>query len=142
MIHSKSLIRRLAYVPWLLAFGLMLGWAGEAAAQTVTLSVDPGSVREDSGTTTVTIKATADAAPTTDLYVITSLGTHAELGRRFTVGQMPLITIPKDKTEGTGTFEFTAKSLKNDPDATPAVTGNDADITDITGNATVLPSMR
>ena len=31
MIHTKSLIRRLAYVPWLLAFGLVLGWAGEAA---------------------------------------------------------------------------------------------------------------
>ena len=33
MIHTKSLIRRLAYVPWLLAFGLVLGWAGEAQAQ-------------------------------------------------------------------------------------------------------------
>ena len=32
MIHTKSLIRRLAYVPWLLAFGLVLGWAGEAQA--------------------------------------------------------------------------------------------------------------
>ena len=31
MIHTKLLIRRLAYVPWLLAFGLVLGWAGEAA---------------------------------------------------------------------------------------------------------------
>ena len=28
MIHTKLLIRRLAYVPWLLAFGLVLGWAG------------------------------------------------------------------------------------------------------------------
>ena len=33
MIHTKLLIRRLAYVPWLLAFGLVLGWAGEAQAQ-------------------------------------------------------------------------------------------------------------
>ena len=32
MIHTKLLIRRLAYVPWLLAFGLVLGWAGEAQA--------------------------------------------------------------------------------------------------------------
>ena len=39
MIHTKLLIRRLAYVPWLLAFGLVLGWAGEAQAQ-ITLSVD------------------------------------------------------------------------------------------------------
>ena len=41
MIHTKLLIRRLAYVPWLLAFGLVLGWAGEAQAQqTIKLSVD------------------------------------------------------------------------------------------------------
>ena len=41
MIHTKSLIRRLAYVPWLLAFGLVLGWAGEAQAQsTITLTLD------------------------------------------------------------------------------------------------------
>ena len=28
MLHTKLLIRRLAYVPWLLAAGLVLGWAG------------------------------------------------------------------------------------------------------------------
>ena len=42
MIHTKSLIRRLAYVPWLLAFGLVLGWAGEAQAQ-ITLKLDKTS---------------------------------------------------------------------------------------------------
>ena len=36
MIHTKLLLQRLAYVPWLLAAGLVLGWAGEAAAQTLT----------------------------------------------------------------------------------------------------------
>ena len=42
MIHTKLLIRRLAYVPWLLAFGLVLGWAGEAqAAITLTLDKSP-----------------------------------------------------------------------------------------------------
>ena len=57
MIHAKSLIRRLAYVPWLLAFGLVVGWAGEAQAQSVKLSVDKTEVREDGGA--VTIKVTA-----------------------------------------------------------------------------------
>ena len=57
MIHTKSLIRRLAYVPWLLAFGLVLGWAGEAQAQKITLSADKTEVREDGGA--VTIKVTA-----------------------------------------------------------------------------------
>ena len=33
MLHNtKLLMRRLAYVPWLLAAGLVLGWAGEAVA--------------------------------------------------------------------------------------------------------------
>ena len=38
MIHTKLLIRRLAYVPWLLAFGLVLGWAGEAAGADIKLT--------------------------------------------------------------------------------------------------------
>ena len=36
MIHTKLLTQRLAYVPWLLAAGLVLGWTGETAAQTLT----------------------------------------------------------------------------------------------------------
>ena len=32
MTHTKFLMRRLAYVPWLLTVGLVLGWSGEAAA--------------------------------------------------------------------------------------------------------------
>ena len=36
MLHTKLLMQRRAYVPWLLAAGLVLGWAGEAAAQTLT----------------------------------------------------------------------------------------------------------
>ena len=31
--HTKLFVRRLAYTPWLLAAGLVLGWAGAAAAQ-------------------------------------------------------------------------------------------------------------
>ena len=58
MIHTKSLIRRLAYVPWLLAFGLVLGWAGEAQAQSVKLAVDKTEVREDGGAVTIKVTAT------------------------------------------------------------------------------------
>ena len=32
MTHTKFLLRRLAYVPWLLIIGLVLGWNGEAVA--------------------------------------------------------------------------------------------------------------
>ena len=34
MFHTKLLLRRLAYVPWLLTVGLVLGWSGEAVAHT------------------------------------------------------------------------------------------------------------
>ena len=36
MLRTKFLLQRLACVPWLLAASLALGWAGEAAAQTLT----------------------------------------------------------------------------------------------------------
>ena len=64
MIHTKSLIRRLAYVPWLLAFGLVVGWAGEAEAaiKTVTLNgKEKISVREDAGEQKITVKVTRTA---------------------------------------------------------------------------------
>ena len=32
MLRKKLLLRRLAYVPWLLAVCLVLGWSGEAVA--------------------------------------------------------------------------------------------------------------
>jgi hypothetical protein len=47
----------LAYVPWLLAFGLVLGWAGEAQAQEIRLSVDEPEFREDGGAATVKVTA-------------------------------------------------------------------------------------
>ena len=37
MLQTKLLMQRLVYVPWLLAAGLVLGWVGEAAAQTLTV---------------------------------------------------------------------------------------------------------
>ena len=37
MLQTKLLMQRLVYVPWLLAAGLVLGWAGEAMAQTLTV---------------------------------------------------------------------------------------------------------
>ena len=43
--HTKLFVRRLAYTPWLLVAGLVLGWAGEAAAQP-TVSVSSTGARE------------------------------------------------------------------------------------------------
>ena len=39
LLYTKFLLRRVAYVPWLLVAGLVLGGAEEAAAQT-TLSLN------------------------------------------------------------------------------------------------------
>ena len=98
MIHTKLLIRRLAYVPWLLAAGLVLGWAGEAAAQqVVTLKVSPSKVREDAGETniTVTAKVSADAPAAQTVTLSTSaLG----LNTRYRI-VLPTLVIPKGKKE-------------------------------------------
>ena len=43
--HTKLFVRRLAYAPWLLVASLVLGWAGETAAQTTpTVSVSPTAI--------------------------------------------------------------------------------------------------
>ena len=63
MIHTKLLIRRLAYVPWLLAAGLVLGWAGEAQAADYINGV-PDKVREDASATSITVTAKTSAKDT------------------------------------------------------------------------------
>ena len=141
MIHTKSLIRRLAYVPWLLAFGLVLGWAGEAQAQATDIRLTGGkSVREDAGATTITVKATnfasADAAAekmnvSADTYVILDVATggtpDATAGRnalnsRYNI-TLGTIVIPKDKNEGTVDITFTP--IKNDAIGDPTDTADD-----------------
>ena len=121
MILTKSLIRHLAYVPWLLSAGLVLGWAGEAQAQTVKLSVDKTHVREDGGA--VTIKVTAKTYNADGDHAALGVERVVQLradapfylvdgpnrgdsqqnpvqgfGRRFTM-TLPTIVIPKDQKE-------------------------------------------
>ena len=109
MIHTKLLIRRLAYVPWLLAFGLVLGWAGEAAAQTpITLTLDKDEVREDvTAPYTITAKATVTADAAADIYVNLAFNSgQAGLYDRFRL-TLSTITIPKGAKEGTAALAFT-----------------------------------
>ena len=90
MIHTKLLIRRLAYVPWLLAFGLVLGWAGEAQAQTIKLSTGPTELREDGGA--FTIKVTAKTFNAADA--------HAAIGARVVqLGSRAPMTLIDDDTD-------------------------------------------
>ena len=110
MIHTKLLIRRLAYVPWLLAFGLVLGWAGEAQAQVlITLSVDKMKVREDGGATEIEVTAKrATKDPDNPTYVGLTLGNAAlgALNSRFYM-DLPTIIIPKDTAEAKLTITLT-----------------------------------
>ena len=132
MIHTKLLIRRLAYVPWLLAAGLVLGWAGEAAAG---IDLTPGNtkVREDAGETEITVKAKVDddTAVGANTAVALSLGDITDggdspadvpgaLNRRFRI-TLPTIIIPKGSKEATATIVFTpindadrGEDIKND----------------------------
>ena len=114
MIHTKLLIRRLAYVPWLLAAGLVLGWVGEAAAQTaITLELDKKKVREDVTapyTITATAKVAADASA--DINVNLRLDANQTgLNDRFRIN-LATITIPKGKKEGTAALAFTPTNDK------------------------------
>ena len=109
MIHMKSLIRRLAGGSWLLAAGLVLGWAASAVeAVEVTLSLDQTKVREDVGKTveiTAKAKVAADAAADISVVLTYTDATNAE-NERYRI-KVPTITIPKGKKEATGTIEFT-----------------------------------
>ena len=113
MIHTKLLIRRLAYVPWLLAAGLVLGWAGEAQAQTprtVTIDVDVTKVREDVGKTVdIVVTATVtpkDAAKATYIGLELSTASAAELNDLFNI-ELGTIVVAKDSDKGTKTIKLT-----------------------------------
>ena len=109
MIHTKSLIRRLAYVPWLLAFGLVVGWAGEAEAAIKAVTLDGKAkimVREDDGEQTIKVKVTSTAkvkAPTS-VTLLLDAG-NDQLNKRFRV-TLPSLVIAKDKDAIEGTIMF------------------------------------
>ena len=140
MIHTKSLIRRLAYVPWLLAFGLVLGWAGEAQAQRdvhVELSLSATDIREGTNKD-IKIKATlraqedagVDEADTTfagDVDVLlTFTTTPLNLNHLVRISNT-IVTIPKTKAAGEVTINFSALQspgrVEDDSDFTITVNG-------------------
>ena len=108
MTYIKFLMHRLVCVPWLLAAGLVLGWSGEAATQTVQadleLSVNPASVREDAGETDieVTVEVTDDTAVDADTYVLLSISPEG-LNTRYLIG-LTTLRIPAGEKRATETF--------------------------------------
>ena len=111
MTYIKFLMHRLVCVPWLLAAGLVLGWSGEAATQTVQadleLSVNPASVREDAGETDieVTVEVTDDTAVDADTYVLLSISSEG-LNTRYLIG-LTTLRIPAGEKRATETLTFT-----------------------------------
>ena len=111
MTYIKFLMHRLVCVPWLLAAGLVLGWSGEAATQTVQadleLSVNPASVREDAGETDieVTVEVTDDTAVDADTYVLLSISPEG-LNTRYLIG-LTTLRIPAGEKRATETFILT-----------------------------------
>ena len=162
MIHTKSLIRRLAYVPWLLAFGLVLGWAGEAQAQrdiSVVLTVPDTDIREGTSkdvkiTATLRAGTGADAADTTlannDVDVLLTFTANPAEAQPFFRISSAIVTIPKTKAAGEKVITISAlQSPARDAansDFTINVDGthsgaagvNTADIAAVDGNITIV----
>ena len=136
MLHMKSFIRRLAGGSWLLAAGLVLGWAGVASAVDVTLSMDKSKVREDAGETSITAKAKVANDAAADIAVVLSLDAGAaQQNVRYRISSLPTITIPKGKKEATGTITFTPINDKmRGDDLVDDGAADDLDI-EIEGNA-------
>ena len=72
MTSMKSFAYR-PYALFLLVAGLLLGWAGSAAAD-ITLSVDKPTIREEDGRTEITVTAESDAKVTANTVVSLKLG--------------------------------------------------------------------
>ena len=110
MIHTKLLIRRLAYVPWMLAVGLVVGWAGEAEAalKAVTLNGKKTiSVREDAGEQKIKVKVTSDKVKVATSVTLTldADGTE-QLNKRFRIALPSLVIAAAGvAAEGEITFE-------------------------------------
>ncbi len=113
MKYAKLQMPRLSYVLWLLAASLMLGWAGEAPAQKLLGSFDPGSVYEGGGAQdiTITIKTEGGVAAKADIPIQMALDPTSQtarfLGDLFTVSAMPTLIIKQGAKKATGTFTIT-----------------------------------
>ncbi|MDE2809123.1 MAG: putative Ig domain-containing protein, partial [Gemmatimonadota bacterium] len=74
----------------------------------ITLTVNPSSVREDAGTTDITVKAKTPNTVTVDTYVALNLAAESVVGlnSRFLI-TLPTLRIPAGENEAEGTIIFT-----------------------------------
>ncbi len=108
MTHTRFLLQCLAHAAWLLVASLVLGWVGEATAQTETakfaLSISTDSVREDAGSTDidVSVEVTDDIAVDADRYVLLGVS-HEGLNSRFYI-RLTVLMIPAGQKKAEGTI--------------------------------------
>ncbi len=90
----------------------------ETASTTVALSVNPASVDEDAGATTVTVTGTLDGAPrTADTVVTVTVGASGDDAAEGTdYGTVADLTLTVDAGETTGTATFTLTPTDDDVD--------------------------
>ncbi len=110
------------------------GTPSERASRKVTLGVDPPSVNEDAGATTVTVTGTLDGpAMTSNLAVTVSVGAAGDAateGTDYSTVADFILTISAGKTTGTATFSLTPTDDHLDEvDEAVSVSGT----TDVTG---------
>ncbi len=113
MKHAKFQMPRLSCVSWLLAASLVLGWAGEAPAQNLLGSFDPGFVHEAGGAQdiTVTLETEGGVAAKADITIQVLFDYAGQTARYrddlFTLSTMPTLTIKQGAKKVTGTFTIT-----------------------------------
>ncbi|MDE2811448.1 MAG: hypothetical protein OXM01_00355, partial [Gemmatimonadota bacterium] len=141
MIHdTKLFVRRLAYMPWLLAVGLVLGWTGEAAAQDPpTLLISDGTGAEGATVTFTLVVSppltgeTVDGTftgtvATVDYVAIVEGDDTASLATDFTSTPMTLTITGTEAGVSTATITIAAL------DETPALDEPDETFTLVLSN--------
>ena len=80
----------------------------DASDDSITLTVNPSSVREDARATEITVRAKTPNTVTVDTYVALNLAAAsvADLNSRFLI-TLPTLRIPKGENEAVGTIIFT-----------------------------------
>ena len=80
----------------------------DASDDSITLTVNPSSVREDARATNITVKAKTPTTVTVDTYVALNLAAEsvADLNSRFLI-TLPTLRIPAGENEAEGTIIFT-----------------------------------
>ncbi len=131
----------------LLVASLVLGWAGEAVAQTedIDISVDRRSVREDGGAQDIMVTAelrTADAKAKVDLHLPMSLvGVTARYLNEYFRISLPSLVIKKGARKATGTITITP--INNDRIGTnPTNASANVDTLTITGTVDTMKVLK